>query len=322
MMKTVFPESEELRRFLAREGWESGHAARQLGAGNRHRVFLLEHGGRRSVLKVHEPPAAGRRNAFDHEVLMHSFYAEQMGAAVPAMIAQDATCRAILFEHVRGVIVSGRENELRDIEAMARFIVESNRPEALHRAREASVPQASEGGASALEHWRCAAARLDELLALTAGDYVTAQMQECLRSEVIPALTSAKPADGSKVRQGLSPSDFGFHNIIRRENGSLCFLDFEHAGWDDPAKLVADFVLQPEAPLSDLAARRFVDLLESEAPFGDAMGRHARQILLTQKCKWTAIILNVFVRSTSDPMAKAARLTKASNYWRTDLPNF
>lgn len=322
MIKTVFPESEELRRFLAREGWEPAHAAQELGAGNRHRVFLLEHGDRRAVLKVHEPPAPRRRNAFDHEVLMHSFYAEQMGAAVPAMAAQDATCRAILFEHVPGVVVSGRENKMRDTEAMACFILDSNRPEVLHRARAVGVPQASEGGASALDHWRCAAARLDELMVLTAEDDVTARMQEFLRSEVLPALTTVKPKDGAMVPQCLSPSDFGFHNIIRRENGSLCFLDFEHAGWDDPAKLVADFILQPEAPLSDLAARRFVELLESGAPFGDAIGRHAGQILLTQKCKWTAIILNVFVRSTSDPMAKAARLTKASNYWRTALPNF
>ena len=253
---------------------------------------------------------------------MHSFYAEQMGAAVPAMIAQDATCRAILFEHVPGVIVSGRENEMRDTEAMARFILDSNRPEVLHRAREVGVPQASEGGASALDHWRCAAARLDELMVLTAEDDVTARTQEFLRSEVLPALRAGKPTDGAMVAQCLSPSDFGFHNVIRRADGPFCFLEFEHAGWDDPAKLVADFVLQPEAPLSDLAARRFVELLEGAAPFGDAIGRHAGQILLTQKCKWTAIMLNVFVRSASDPTAKTARLTNASPDWRTPLPTF
>jgi hypothetical protein len=159
-------------------------------------------------------------------------------------------------------------------------------------------------------------------MVLTAEDDVTARMQEYLRSEVLPALTAGKPKEGAMVPQCLSPSDFGFHNVIRRGNGSFCFFDFEHAGWDDPAKLAADFILQPEAPLSDVAARKFVELLESGALFGDAVRRHAGQILLTQKCKWTAIILNVFVRSTSGPIAKKARLTKASNYWRTDLPNF
>ncbi|MDP7353887.1 MAG: phosphotransferase [Desulfobacterales bacterium] len=39
----------------------------------------------------------------------------------------------------------------------------------------------------------------------------------------------------------LSPSDFGFHNILVDEGGKLYFLDFEYSGWDDPAKLLADF---------------------------------------------------------------------------------
>ena len=39
----------------------------------------------------------------------------------------------------------------------------------------------------------------------------------------------------------FSPSDFGFHNILKKSNGDLVFLDFEYSGWDDPAKLIADF---------------------------------------------------------------------------------
>lgn len=38
-----------------------------------------------------------------------------------------------------------------------------------------------------------------------------------------------------------SPSDFGFHNALQ-VNGRLMFVDFEYAGWDDPAKLLADMV--------------------------------------------------------------------------------
>ncbi len=39
----------------------------------------------------------------------------------------------------------------------------------------------------------------------------------------------------------FSPSDFGFHNILADEEGMLFFFDFEYSGWDDPAKLIADF---------------------------------------------------------------------------------
>ena len=38
----------------------------------------------------------------------------------------------------------------------------------------------------------------------------------------------------------LSPSDFGFHNIVKNKK-KLYFLDFEYSGFDDPLKLLSDF---------------------------------------------------------------------------------
>ena len=54
-----------------------------------------------------------------------------------------------------------------------------------------------------------------------------------------------------KYKQTLSPSDFGFHNSILRSNGSLCFLDIEYFGWDEPVKLMADFIWHPAMDLSE-----------------------------------------------------------------------
>ena len=47
----------------------------------------------------------------------------------------------------------------------------------------------------------------------------------------------------------LSPSDFGFHNSLFRNN-KLFFFDFEYAGWDDPIKLMCDFILNPDYKIS------------------------------------------------------------------------
>jgi hypothetical protein len=46
-----------------------------------------------------------------------------------------------------------------------------------------------------------------------------------------------------EAQQMFSPSDLGFHNILASatDKGRLIFLDFEYSGWDDPAKLLADF---------------------------------------------------------------------------------
>lgn len=55
----------------------------------------------------------------------------------------------------------------------------------------------------------------------------------------------------------LSPSDFGFHNALRRADDSLVFLDFEYFGWDDPAKMIADAIWHPGSAIHDDAAGRF-----------------------------------------------------------------
>ncbi len=48
----------------------------------------------------------------------------------------------------------------------------------------------------------------------------------------------------------LSPSDFGFHNALRKDSRQIKFLDFEYFGWDDPAKMIVDFTFHPAMDLS------------------------------------------------------------------------
>lgn len=48
-----------------------------------------------------------------------------------------------------------------------------------------------------------------------------------------------------RLKQGelrLSPIDLGPHNIIFRPNNTLCFIDFEYFGWNDPVRIVVGFV--------------------------------------------------------------------------------
>ncbi len=52
----------------------------------------------------------------------------------------------------------------------------------------------------------------------------------------------------AKQERIFSPGDFGFHNTLKKGN-RLTFFDFEHAGWDDPAKLMADFFYNTEQRL-------------------------------------------------------------------------
>jgi hypothetical protein len=87
----------------------------------------------------------------------------------------------------------------------------------------------------------------------------------------------------------VSPSDFGFHNAIRTKTG-VKFIDFEFAGWDDPAKLCVDFVLQQRNPVH----LRPIDIASTLFPGMEAL-MVERMNILTEilSLKWLCIILGV-----------------------------
>lgn len=116
--------------------------------------------------------------------------------------------------------------------------------------------------------------------------------------------------------QTLSPSDFGFHNVLRCSNGSLVFLDFEHFGWDDPAKLISDFLLHPHDVMrfSKDFKRHF--LKKTLAAFSqDATLTHRLELVFPLfGLKWCTILLNEFVPKDLErrSFAQAATLDQAA----------
>lgn len=99
-----------------------------------------------------------------------------------------------------------------------------------------------------------------------------------------------------RARQTLSPSDMGFHNALRRRDGTVVFLDFEYFGWDDPAKLVNDFADHPGTALPEAMAAQFRRDAAAIYGAGDA-GYRARADVLRILCGliWCMILLNEFL---------------------------
>lgn len=93
----------------------------------------------------------------------------------------------------------------------------------------------------------------------------------------------------------LSPSDFGFHNAIRRPNGNMAFFDFEFFGWDDPAKLIADFLLHPGMTLDGDCRKYFTRRLCAELRNGHSVAKRLPLAYSLFAVKWCAIVLNEFI---------------------------
>ena len=102
-------------------------------------------------------------------------------------------------------------------------------------------------------------------------------------------------SDLSRGERTFSPSDFGFHNAIRRRNGQLVFLDFEHCGWDDPAKMVSDFLLHPAMDLTDSLKRHFVGTTLASFDACGGLARRLETVYPLFGLKWCLIMLNEFL---------------------------
>jgi hypothetical protein len=80
-----------------------------------------------------------------------------------------------------------------------------------------------------------------------------------------------------------------------RETGELCFLDFEYAGWDDPAKMAGDFFAHPGIPVPREHFDPFLKTAMSFSRHANALELRARLLEPVFRIKWCCIVLNEFV---------------------------
>jgi hypothetical protein len=128
--------------------------------------------------------------------------------------------------------------------------------------------------------------------------------------------------------RSLVPSDFGFHNSLRRNDGSLAFVDFEYFGWDDPVKMTADILLHPGRTLPSAPRARFRQAATHLYGVDDpAFSRRLSAYLPLFGCRWVLIMLNEFIPelwrrralagdSGSWSEAKMRQLAKARHFLR------
>ena len=102
-------------------------------------------------------------------------------------------------------------------------------------------------------------------------------------------------ADLPQEWRSLVPSDFGFHNSLRRRDGSLAFLDFEYFGWDDPVKLTADIMLHPGRTLSAPQRARFRQAAVRLYGGDPSFARRLHAYLPMFGLRWVLILLNEFI---------------------------
>ena len=156
------------------------------------------------------------------------------------------------------------------------------------------LPVAAEAGLSPQEHLAWLQHRRDLWRARSFAGQLPPETVELVKGELeneysqVACMAIAHPEFKVRIDRSrliLTPSDFGLHNALVDESGRVSFVDFEYAGWDDPAKTEIDFRHQPR----HVAGRpEHIDCLS------DRLDRNSSRYLLMQKLlglKWRYIVL-------------------------------
>ena len=219
--------------------------------------------------------------------------------SIPKPLVKIEEMHCAIYEYIQGDSLKGKASQ-QDIEAFVQFALDLKE---LRPLVPDHMPAASEATFSLQELTKVIRKRLNKLHA------VEDQELNCFLSQSFePAFASVLENATQKLNQfglsnnwilplefrTLSPSDYGLHNAIRSKEG-IKFLDFEYFGWDDPVKMISDFLLHPGMHLTDTQKSIFFHgMVEGFTDYSRLLERLAAFYPL-YGLKWGLILLNEFL---------------------------
>jgi len=268
-----------------------------INGGGNSRVFKITVAdGSSFVAKVYPGATADGRDRLRVESHALEFMRQRGIECVPQLVATDEENQCALFEHIEGDRADSQETTEEDIDQATQFLT---RLDGLKNDLESGLlPDAAEACFSAQQIIDNLESRIAPLESTAAAGFLTDEFGPVLRQTVAWCRERTAASGGSVAAEldladrTLSPSDFGFHNAIRRNNGELAFLDFEYFGWDDPTKIISDFLLHPAMDLSPALKARFVANMVSDDP---VLMDRLETVFPLFGLKWCLVLLNAFI---------------------------
>lgn len=272
-----------------------------IGSGRNSRVYRIRAGGKSLCLKQYIARSDDARDRLGTEMDALELMERHGIAHLPQPVARDLARGCALMSWVEGTPVGAPDEA--DIDAAVALLADIHGLSRVPEARR--QPLASEACLSGAEIVRQLESRLQRLGVAAKGDAALSGFLErfslFLLGSVRPRLIEGYRGLGLGFDEllpvplrSLCPSDFGFHNALRSASG-LVFLDFDYFGWDDPVKLVADFVLHPGMQLSEPLKRRFVAAAGQVYAADSTFAPRLNLLFAALALRWCLILLNEFL---------------------------
>ena len=297
--------------------------------GGNNQIFRIDSKNQQFILKKYFQHSQDTRDRLSNEFNFLQSTRDRALDQTPKAFAKANSCSAALYEYIEGKAIADASEVTESlITQAAQFIANLNSHYA--PTLEKLLAPASEACFSINEHLNKIDFRIEELIQIKPHHQNNLEFNQILDEiilhwkEVKTLIIQSCQIESIDLDQELplnervlSPSDFGFHNAIIRPNQTVAFIDFEYAGWDDPAKLVGDFFSQVAIKIDSRYLNLFLGIAFGNSQNYNFIKKRAILLLSAYKIKWCCIVLNIFLpkhlarRQFSHPNLNITELKKA-----------
>lgn len=293
-MSFVIPK--EINKFLKDNDEDSNIVISPLSEGGNNRAYKIKT-TKSSYLLKHYYLDERNRGETDFSFSKFLWDSGNKNIPKPYLITDDQQYG--LYEFCFGRKLKANEIDKKHIALALNFLLEINK----HKELALNIKNASEACFSVSEHEKLIQSRVSRLIEIEVNSDIDKEAYNFINSELNPYSNKViKNLSKSKYynttsKKILSPSDFGFHNCLLKEDNSLCFFDFEYAGYDSATKLICDFFCQPEIPAPLEFMDEFTANIEKEIAKDEYLKEQVKLLFPLYQIKWCCIMLNEFTKS-------------------------
>lgn len=304
--------------------------------GGNNRIYKVIVGKKKYIIKNYFRSVNDKRDRLQTEYRFINYAKSCKVKEIPQLFYCDAKSDVVSYEYVDGEKLKKGEVEKEHVQQALAFIVAINNDKFSRSEYGSSLFLASEACLSIEEYIKVVDRRMNLLSAMKISDDISQGAEQFVLSVLVPEWKTIKKSLNSlpetekkleKDEQIISPSDFGFHNAIVKNDNQVWFIDFEYAGWDDPVKMICDFFCQPEIPIPLIYLEYFIGGINKIInPFYN-LEEKVKLLMPLHRIKWCCIMLNDFLKNDAkrkqfasfNEDARAKQLNKAVEYARQYL---
>jgi thiamine kinase-like enzyme len=221
--------------------------------GKNNNLSIINFNNRLAIKKKYAKNFITRFSRFHTEFFFINTLRRNKILNIPNILFYDKKNSSLIFEIIKGQKI--KRVSRNDIKECLKFLKKINSKKV--KKHFINFQNASDACLSQDEHINCVEKRILNLLKIKSQSNSSLKIKKFLKKILFKKFLELKYKIETKYSKKIlkkklskneiivSPSDFGFHNIIK-DNKKLFFIDFEYGGLDDPIKLLSDFLCNPD----------------------------------------------------------------------------